>query len=360
MNLAFSVYLEICRIFATLLVFISHSGGIYTPLAQSLETVKPGRDGVIVFFILSGFVISWCADKRDKSFSVFAVNRASRIYSVALPGIFLGIASGLAVALSLDEPLPYQLKKLWLYLPMYLSFTGNFWSLNEAPPNNFPYWSLDFEVWYYIIFSIFFYISSKWKWVLLIIVLFLVGPDIVLMFPLWVAGSVLYFASSKFTMPHVTARFGLAATITILALLKYYQIDNLLDSFNAYLPYPEWLTSPRQLLGDWLLGIIVVLNFIFALNSKFVFSDRFSSYVHKIASYSFSFYLYHTPLFDATKILNINHYSFSSYVAILFSVSLCIVILARYTEHKKGVYRAYFTKVTNIVKGTLRVRQAGI
>ena len=43
---------------------------------------------VIVFFVLSGFVISWAAE-RDGTAREYILNRASRIYSVALPALAL-------------------------------------------------------------------------------------------------------------------------------------------------------------------------------------------------------------------------------------------------------------------------------
>src|SRR6476661_139369 len=159
MTPSFSVYLEIIRITATLLVFVAHSSSFYQPLAALNEEAKLGRDGVVIFFVLSGYVISWCASEKERSPLVFAINRASRIYSVAIPAILLGAMSSLFIAYYTgSHEIDYPFQKPWLYLPIYLSFIGNFWSLNEVPPQNFPYWSLNYEVWYYVIFGVFFYV----------------------------------------------------------------------------------------------------------------------------------------------------------------------------------------------------------
>ena len=52
MTPSFSVYLEIIRITATLLVFVAHSSSFYQPLAALNEEAKLGRDGVVIFFVL--------------------------------------------------------------------------------------------------------------------------------------------------------------------------------------------------------------------------------------------------------------------------------------------------------------------
>jgi len=46
------------------------------------------HSAVIVFFVLSGFLISLAA-QRDGSMTEYLLNRASRIYSVALPAMLL-------------------------------------------------------------------------------------------------------------------------------------------------------------------------------------------------------------------------------------------------------------------------------
>ncbi len=204
----------------------------YEPLAQANESIKLGRDGVVIFFVLSGFVITWCANEREKNIVDFAVNRAARIYSVAIPGILLGMLASLLAYLVDNQELEYPFRKLWIYLPIYLSFTGDFWGLSEFPPGNFPYWSLNYEVWYYIIFAGFFYINNWYRLILAFILMVLVGPDIIELFPLWLAGSGLYSLCKWMSMPKYIARALFMCSLILFVFSIIAGIDNFFDTFN--------------------------------------------------------------------------------------------------------------------------------
>lgn len=234
MTPSFSIYLEIVRITATLLVFIAHSSSFYKPLIDLNEEAKLGRDGVVIFFVLSGYVISWCANEKERSPLVFAINRASRIYSVAIPAILLGAMSSFFIAYYTgSHEIDYPFQKPWLYLPIYLSFIGNFWSLNEVPPQNFPYWSLNYEVWYYVIFGVFFYVRTHLRWPLIVALLLLVGPSLIQLFPLWIAGSMLYFTHKKIRIEAAFARLLWIFSILAFLVVKGLSLDTALDQYNS-------------------------------------------------------------------------------------------------------------------------------
>jgi peptidoglycan/LPS O-acetylase OafA/YrhL len=348
MTPTFSVYLEIVRITATFLVFAAHGSFFYQPLNSLNEDAKLGRDGVIMFFVLSGYVISWCANEKEKSPLSFAINRASRIYSVALPAILLGGVVSLFISYYTgSSEIEYPFHKPWLYLPIYLSFTGNFWHLNEVPPSNFPYWSLNYEVWYYIIFAAFFYIRMNLRWPLVLGLLLLVGPSLLQLFPLWIAGSALYFWHEKIKIGVTFARLLLALSVLAFLLVKVFALDSALDQHNLLLWkfFPDPQSPPTQLLGDYLLGLIVVISFIAGMNSNFSFSRKIEKKIRYIASFSFSFYLFHIPIFGVFSALFPERNSITHYLAVMVSTALIIMFLAKYTEHKKYVYRDLFAKL---------------
>ena len=348
MTPTFSIYLEVVRIMATLIVFIAHGSSFYKPLADLNEVAKLGRDGVIIFFVLSGYVISWCANEKEKLPFNFAINRAARIYSVAIPAILLGAASSLFVTFYTgSHEIEYPLHKPWIYLPIYLSFVGNFWNLSEVPPQNFPYWSLNFEVWYYVIFAIFFYVRSNLRWPLVFGLLLLIGPSLIQLLPLWIAGSALYFFREKIKIQTIFARWLLVFSISAFLFIKAFSLDAALDQYNVIL----WKflfdsqTPPPQLLGDYLICFIVVTNFIAALNSNLSFGKKTAQRIKYIASFSFSFYLFHIPIFGIFLAVFPENDAILGYASIMISTTIIIMFLAKYTEHKKHVYRSIFAKL---------------
>lgn len=349
----FSIYLEVARVIATLLVFFAHGFMFYPPLDEFNQVAKLGRDGVIIFFVLSGFVITWCANEREKTFFDFAVNRASRIYSVAIPGIALGFFVSFFVSINEGKELLYPFYKPWIYIPIYLSFVGNFWGLNEAPPANFPYWSLNYEVWYYLIFAAFYYVRNKVKWILISGMMLLVGPSILQLFPLWVMGSMLYFLGNKIKLSQFFARLVLVLSFFLFILIKWTGFDNYLDQYNSDI----WSlifnakNYPPQLLGDYLLAVVVAINFFSAMHCGLNFDKTVEKIIKKAASFSFSFYLFHIPIFTLLRsVFSWQEDSLAVYFLMMIGSGMIIMFLAKYTEHKKQFYRSLFYSFVGSIK----------
>lgn len=349
MTPAYSLYLEMLRVVATLIVFVSHSSMLLEPLSKNAWLDHFGRDGVIFFFVLSGYVISWCAHKRDATPTAYAINRASRIYSVALPGLALALGVTLLLYLvGATHELDYRLKKLWLYLPIWLSFTGNAWYLNETPPNNFPYWSLYYEVTYYVMFAVFHYLRNRWRWPLLLLLAALAGPDILQLGVLWLAGSLLYFHGHRVTWSQSTARLVGVASAAAYVLTKVWAFDDVLDSYIA----PVWLFlfgstqhAPDQRFGDYWIGIFVVLNMLSAQRAQWQFGARATQAIRALAAYSFSTYLYHIPLYGLLMVLLPDRHSALQAAT---AIALCltgIVGLGRVTEQRKQAWRRVFQRL---------------
>ena len=90
MQREFSVYLDGMRFFAAALVFLTHSYLIY-PVDSLL--FKVGHEAVIIFFVLSGFVIAYVTDTKESTLRDYALSRFARIYSVALPAVLLTVCA---------------------------------------------------------------------------------------------------------------------------------------------------------------------------------------------------------------------------------------------------------------------------
>jgi len=113
-----------------------------------------GQEAVILFFILSGFVIEYSFSKtKDKSFNTYFFKRFNRIY---IPLLLVFAANFLIF---------YYQGKIGSF--DFKTFIGNLFMLQDLPrvPNiivepflgNTPLWSLAYEWWFYMIFFLVFY-----------------------------------------------------------------------------------------------------------------------------------------------------------------------------------------------------------
>jgi hypothetical protein len=76
MHPGLSFYLDLIRFISALEVFLYHIG-----------LARFGHEAVIVFFVLSGYVISYTAKNNDRTIGRYAISRFTRVYSVALPAL---------------------------------------------------------------------------------------------------------------------------------------------------------------------------------------------------------------------------------------------------------------------------------
>jgi peptidoglycan/LPS O-acetylase OafA/YrhL len=99
-----SIYLDLVRVTAAQMVVLYHTsfdcfGGAWLrPIFGNT-----GAPGVIIFFVLSGFVIAWATETKERSFDVYMVNRLARLWSVAIPALALTyVADSIGLAIYPD------------------------------------------------------------------------------------------------------------------------------------------------------------------------------------------------------------------------------------------------------------------
>lgn len=192
MTLGFSSYLDALRFLAALIVFMSHlayqrfTGGSL----QGVRDLDIGSDAVVLFFVLSGLVIAFAAE-RDGTGWRFAFARITRLYSVVLPA--LGITLILDHAGRALDPQSYI---GWWYSPISvaemlwrgLSFSNQWLGSPVRLGSNGPLWSLSYEAGYYLLFGVALFCKGSLRPVLLSTVLLIVGPAVILLLPAWLAG----------------------------------------------------------------------------------------------------------------------------------------------------------------------------
>lgn len=192
MTRGLSVWLDTLRVFATIIVVISHVA--YPRFTRGdyifVRELNLGSDAVIVFFVISGLVIAYAAE-RDTRLSTYAFNRLTRLFSVLLPALLLtftfdqiGQRIGPEAYTSFYNPLTLN-ELLARGLTM-----SNEWGAFERIRlgTNGPLWSLSYEAAYYVLFAVAFYMSGARRVALLIGLAWLFGPRILLLMPAWLMG----------------------------------------------------------------------------------------------------------------------------------------------------------------------------
>ena len=83
-----SLLLDFLRLAAAILVLYSHALVFWYPASVgSMPLVA--HAAVIVFFVLSGYVIAFVSSRREVSAEAYAVARLARIASVGVPALLL-------------------------------------------------------------------------------------------------------------------------------------------------------------------------------------------------------------------------------------------------------------------------------
>ena len=166
----FSVYLDLLRLAMAVDVVLFHLRTIGVgPLSIQHLLPGTGHECVIVFFVLSGYIIAATAERKDSTLLDYALDRFARVYSVAIPALLISTAASLALGVGSHAD-------VLAALAANLTFVGESWSANAFPPTDPPFWSLCYEVMYYTLFGCAVYLRGIARVAALTLVVLLAGP----------------------------------------------------------------------------------------------------------------------------------------------------------------------------------------
>jgi peptidoglycan/LPS O-acetylase OafA/YrhL len=352
-----SLYLDCCRFLAAVVVVASHFGPFGMIVSDHGNwLLNLGREAVIVFFVMSGFVIAYTTEQKDRGLRAYAVARCTRIYSVALPLLLLAFLAAGALAATGAAPLErfYQLGKPWLYLPLHLLFMGELWTISEPPPLLSPYWSLGYEVWYYVLFGALFYLRGRRRLLVGASLLLLMGPKLWLLLPVWASGVLVYHWQKRLAIARPLAVLGWCATLGLLVLFKTSGADAALRALAlANWPFPGLpLKSADRFLADYVVCLLVVANFLFAKNAVFSSLLRIEKPLRWLASYTFTLYLVHALVMRLWLALYPHDPASSvDLVALVAAIAASTWVIGQVTERRKGWFEALFLRLAARLPG---------
>ncbi len=340
-----SIYLDLCRFVAALAVLLFHLRAQRLTGGFAWQMEPYGSQAVTVFFVLSGFVIAYVAETRERDPAAYAAGRIARIYSVALPALaatFALDAAGRALAPGLyTTDWGFQDGNRLIEAVTGLLFVHEWWFVRVVPGSNLPYWSLGFEVWYYAVFGLAVFAPPRLRWWLAGAALLVAGPKIACMFPLWLLGVLAWHVASR---RRPGPRVGLALWAG--SLLAYIGYELLARRFGR--PFglaPEVLKRP-ELAQDYLVAVLFATNLVGLDAAAPLFSRVLGAVarpVRWLAGATFTLYLFHMPLaqFLAACVAAYAGWapgSGASRVIVLGGTLVTVFAVAAVTERRKGVW----------------------
>ena len=331
--------LDIIRVSAAFVVAFGHfSQRAFT--ANWRQSTGLAVDAVAVFFVLSGFVIRYVTTRKKATFGDYLRDRASRIYSVALPALALTIV--LAVAARHCNPALYA---NWrdphlagpVQIGLNLVFCGQLWYSTVDPLTNPPYWSINYEVAYYLIYGCFYYLKGASRWISIAALCLLFGPRILSLFPLWIAGCICHDVYQRWKLSGTLSRnVARAIGIPLAAGCLIYLGITSMRWTHAVITAWQFLDAtlgPQKMpLRTYLLGFLLTSLFmgllLIARGVRLQSDSAPVKWIRFISEGTFPIYLFHFPIFVCiAACVPYNHASKRVTVPILVGV-LALGVLA--------------------------------
>lgn len=347
MTRGFSLYLDLVRVIAAGLVLFSHvafawaSGGSL----QWVRDLNIGSDAVIVFFVLSGFVIAYAAQEKDRTLARFATARLTRLYSVAAPAIVLSyftwwLTTQYPGAASAERDVVGEVLRA-------LTFTNYLWFGETRLPGNGPYWSVAYEFWYYALFGAWTFLSGRTRWFVLGAIVLFVGPPMLLLLPSWLLGVRVWRAVARgdHAAPSARPLLWIGGPIAAYAAFQAVNLPTILHvgtyfALGEQTPY-DVLHFADEFVWNTIVAVLVATHFRgVAAVMRDGALERAAGVIRWWAGRTFSLYLFHMPvlkLIAAHPAYDVGDPVHIVYASVL-TVTVCLV-LAELTERRLAMWR---------------------
>ncbi len=367
MSPAVSLYLDLVRLWAAVAVLLSHFAYPRFTAGEYLIFRRFGSDAVVLFFVLSGYVIAYVTAERERGLADYTLSRLARLYSVALPALCVTVVLD-HIGQVLDPGLYggwwYQDDRpVWRFLVNAL-FVNELWFNSTRPFTNGPYWSLGYEFWYYAIYGVARFLTGRARTVLIAAIVAVVGPKVLLLLPVWLVGVWTYRYNRRRTLTPALAWTFFILPILAYAGIKWTGLDQDLRALTMDLLGKGFVRAQLRWSDEfaisYLYALLIAMNFI-AVNSLSAVFERWlrpmARPIRYFAGLTFSIYLFHYPLLQFFSACYGREASDTpSQVLLLVSTLVAIACLGAVTERKKHVARAWLSPLVRKATKALETR----
>lgn len=303
MKKEFSIYLDLVRFIASAMVVIYHSN-IRAVITEKLPFSNHGHAAVIVFFVLSGYVISYITATRESAPVDYWSSRLSRFYSLAIPAVLLCPLLDLAgEALAPKFYIDTTTHTLaGVRVVSSLLYLNEIWSVSIMSFSNVPYWSLCYEMWYYVLFAIVAFTRGKARLLMTGATVLFLGPKIIVLAPIWILGVVLHRSQSLLRLREWQCWGLFLLSWPLYMLFQQYQLTEQGSQLLLKWIGQKWhheAAFSKFFITDYLLALVIAANFVGfrGISHRFATPLLFAERpIRWISGFTFSLYILHQPL----------------------------------------------------------------
>lgn len=341
---ASSLFLDALRIVAALTVLYIHAFDRWFPNSAHPQDQpgEPSHAAVVIFFVLSGYVIAHTTISNNRGGNQYARARLSRLTSIVIPALVITAIIQFIIA-RLDPVLLASFSREHSLVRYILSglFLNELWLFSAAPPLNGSLWSLSFEFWYYAIFGFWFFRKGRWSsYILPVAAVLIAGPKIMLMMPVWLIG----YAAYSLKRPNVSN--GFAWLLVVAGLAFGYIALRGVPSLPYHIGYKP-LYYANQFITDWILGLFVgftlwILPTVDNGNAEATFTNWF----RKLADLTFPLYVLHFPLLVLWRaVFGFEQYNYLQLWEAIISVLVVTGVLGVLLEKQRPLWTILFKRL---------------